>query len=537
MKQFFVIILLCNIVYTSFSKIIEGGAYYSTTKEITFDLDHSDYMRDWYISTEDDPNVLYLYCENPIELTFHLPSQDLNFLVSNLDTIRLVFIINDKDSINTLIIGVHDIPNNISEDEKLFHLSRLWSEVKYNFVNIDQIDFDWDSLYKAYIPLVKNTSNDYDFYRILQRFYATLHDGHTEVYMPYSLTAYEDYVPVAIDYFDKQLYITSTIAQDYDSSFLAAKILMINNIPIHQYLQDSISPYISASTEQSLWTRIPQAICYGLRCKPLVFEIQKQNGEKASMNLVRNGEATRRENIQHCRLREKTSEPWDFVQLFWHQDSILQLSINSFYPDEYVISLIAKKENEIQKAKGLIIDLRQNGGGSTVVAHYLQSHLTQAPYFINFAWQSRINDGVRKANGNWIKEYKDYYLEKAYRTEAGDTIAIADSIQRWSMPTVVLFGEYTFSAAEDFLVNLYETPNRPLFIGKESGGSTGSPLVINDLPLDGYARLCTRRILFPYSQTAFVGKGVQPDIEISTSFNNFLTGEDVTLQKTIELFH
>lgn len=161
----------------------------------------------------------------------------------------------------------------------------------------------------------------------------------------------------------------------------------------------------------------------------------------------------------------------------------------------------------------------------------LQSRLTRNSFFINYAWQSRINDGVRKANGNWIKEYEDYYLDKAYRTEDGDTIFIADSLRRWTMPTVILIGEFTFSAAEDFLVNLYETKNRPLFIGQETGGSTGSPLVIDNLPCDGRARLCTRRILYPYSHTPFVNKGVTPDIIVPTSFKSYSSGQDEVLEK------
>lgn len=538
MKRFFVLLLLSSVAFTSYSRIISGGIYYSTQNKLKYDLDHSDYQRDWYISVENNPDFLRIYCENKVELTFHLPTQDLSFTVNNLDTICLTFIINNKDSTRTFIVGVHDIPNSISENEKLFQLGRLWCEVKYNFVNIDQICFDWDSLYKAYIPLVKNTINDYDFYRLLQRFYATLQDGHTEVYMPEQLSVYEDYIPVTIEEFNKKLFITSfPKSQELDSSFLAAEIVSVNSIPIQNFLQDSVLPYISASTQQSLWMQVPQSLCYGLRCSPVILGIKKKNGEQTTMNFIRNGEATRRNKAQRISLRQKSSESWDFVKLIWHEDSILQLSINSFYPDDYVISLLDEKEGEIIKAKGLIIDLRQNGGGSTLVAHYLQSHLTTSPFFLNFAWQSRINDGVKKANGNWIEEYEDFYLEKAYRTEVSDTIYIADTVQRWAMPTVILFGEFTFSAAEDFLVNLKEAPNRPLFMGKESGGSTGSPLVIENLPLHGYARLCTRRVLFPYTHNPFVRKGVEPDVKISISFEDFLSGEDVSLKKAIKLLH
>ncbi|MDR2980071.1 MAG: hypothetical protein LBV02_06510 [Bacteroidales bacterium] len=536
MKQFFFVVLLCNLLTPVFSKAINGGVYYSEKRNIVFDFDNSDYQRDWSISPEIRPDILRIYCEKPILVTFHFPAMDASFTLSEYDTVNFVIILEGKDSAYTQLIGVKEIPNTIGIEKKLFHLSHLWSEVKYNFVNIDRIPFDWDSLYFAYIPLIQHTINDYEYFRLLQRFYASLQDGHTEVFIPHSLSAYEDYIPISINVFDRQLRITSIQKnKGLDSSFLAAKIIKIDNIPIDQYLQDSVIPYISASTEQSLWMQIPQAVCFGLRSKKFNAEVLKANGEIDFISLQRDGEATRTIKRQDYNLRPIKNESWDFVQLQWFNDSILRLSINAFYPEDYVLKQLNMREEEILNAKRLIIDLRRNGGGSTTVAHALQSHLTEGPFLINYAWQTRINDGVRKANGNWIEEYEDYYLGKAYRTVEGDTIYISDSVKRWTMPKVILFGEFTFSAAEDFLVNLYETKDRPLLIGSESGGSTGSPLVIENLPLDGLARLCTRRILYPYSLTPFVGKGVLPDILVKETYHDYCSGQDETLKKAIEI--
>ena len=71
--------------------------------------------------------------------------------------------------------------NRLSDVEKIFGLSKCWSETKYNFVYFDKLTFDWDSLYQATIPVVLATKNDFEYYRELQRFVATLQDGHTRV--------------------------------------------------------------------------------------------------------------------------------------------------------------------------------------------------------------------------------------------------------------------------------------------------------------------------------------------------------------------
>lgn len=52
------------------------------------------------------------------------------------------------------------VPDTVSQNEKLYHLGRTWSEIKYNFVNMDQVNFDIDSLYRAYIPKIKKVEYD-----------------------------------------------------------------------------------------------------------------------------------------------------------------------------------------------------------------------------------------------------------------------------------------------------------------------------------------------------------------------------------------
>lgn len=535
MKKIVPILLCCLLTNSVFARIIDAGVFYSEKKHIYYTLNHSDYLRDWAISPETNPDVLYLYCDKQITVTFIFKSKEVDLKVAEHDTLNFKIILNQKDTANTQIIGVKEIPNSIKQEEKLYHLSRLWSEAKYNFVNIDQISFDWDSLYQTTIPEVLQSKNDYEYYRILKKFYASLKDGHTEVSMPSSLRVYCDYIPLSIDVFNHQLFITSINKNSkLDTTFLGAQIISIDQIPTLQYINENVMPYISASTDQSRWMKVPTVLGYSLRTKAFNATVLKTNGEQVAISIPRNGEAERTNSVNRYLVPPK-DRSWDLVTIEWLEDSILHLSINGFYPEEMVIQQLKKQEPQILKAKKLIIDLRGNGGGSTEVAWVLQSYLTKGNFLINYAWQTRINDGVRRANGNWIEEYQDYYLDKAYKTESGDTIPISDTIIRWTMPCVILIGEYTFSAAEDFLVNLYEVPHRPLFIGSESGGSTGSPLMIENLPLDSWARVCTRRILYPYSLKPFVNKGVTPDILVPMSFEDYCTGKDLVLQKAIEV--
>jgi len=182
--------------------------------------------------------------------------------------------------------------------------------------------------------------------------------------------------------------------------------------------------------------------------------------------------------------------------------------------------------------QGLIIDLRNNGGGSSHVGFHLQKYLTLQDHFITFGSERRINDGYGRSQGNYRKEYEPFYLYRAYKTEKGDTIQIKSDFPRIKVPVVILINENCFSACEDFLVNIYEVENRPTIIGTETGGSTGAPLVIS-LPNGGMARICALRITYPYSGKAFVKNGVTPDILVSNSKDDDFDGKDRVLEFAI----
>jgi carboxyl-terminal processing protease len=342
-----------------------------------------------------------------------------------------------------------------------------------------------------------------------------------------------DYIPLSLKDIDKRIYITrARKTSGLDSTYIGGELIEIEGIPTIQYLEKNIFPYISASTEQHLWMQSVYKIQSGFKDQLFRGTIKKRNGEIAKIEIKRDGESTRTENDLYWGPSFNYSR--NKVELEWLDDKIALVSINSFSLDDLEIKAFDKIVKELYNAKGVIFDLRNNGGGSTDVAWHLQKYLTKGKFFLNYAWETRINDGVGKANGNWIAEDKDYYLNKAYRFEKPDTIFISDTLKRISCPTALLIGRFTFSAAEDFLVNIFECPNRPLLIGEETGGSTGSPLVISGLPGGGYARICTRRICFPLSGKRFVNSGIKPDIEVKQSIEDYLISKDVVLERAIK---
>ena len=78
---------------------------------------------------------------------------------------------------------------NLTDEEKAAGLSLLWTQAKNNFVYFDHLATDWNQTYLDYLTLVKNTKSTAEYYKVLMKFYASLHDGHTNVYPPQQLSS------------------------------------------------------------------------------------------------------------------------------------------------------------------------------------------------------------------------------------------------------------------------------------------------------------------------------------------------------------
>lgn len=412
----------------------------------------------------------------------------------------------------------------ISQADRVYHLSRLWSAVKYNFVNFDQIKFDADSLYRTYLAEALVVKSDYAYMRLLKRFMAAWGDGHTGLTFgrrDYLLEG-QVYVPLNLSYLEDGLYITCLcVTPVHSESMLGAKIIKIDGIPTEQYLKDSIFPYISASTEHYRRIQCQISIVNGYPHSPLNITIKQRDGVVKDVSIPRNQVVPSDVKVVGIPNSHRLlSRPVFFANL---NDDISYMMVQTF-AYRSVCDDIYKYVSQINSSKGLIIDLRRNGGGITDVAWFLQSLLTPegTNHFMSYISTVRVNDGVKMAWSNWKEDCKPYGSYSAFRHEPADSIMISDTLTRIKVPVVILIGPETYSAAEDFLVCMKEVPNRPIFIGEETGGSTGLPMVVDGLPHGAVARICTHRISFPYSRKPFVGTGIEPDIWVKESIDDYL---------------
>jgi len=397
------------------------------------------------------------------------------------------------------------VNNEINNEEKIFGLSKLWSEVKYNFANFDVSKINWDSTYQAYIPKVLATKTTEEYYKELMKMMALLKDGHSNVYY----RPFFDYKrpPIRTKLIENKIIITDIYNDTLRTQNLEIgdEIIEINQINAIEFATKNVMPYQSASTIQDLNIRtFTYSLLTGKADVPIELKIIKKNNQSFITTISRQLTSN---------FRKQTYE------LTITKDNIAHLKINDFENEKYK-EIFDSLYIKILPTRALIIDIRNNGGGDGGQGFYILSHLiTQTTY------------GAKSKTRQYIPTLKAWEQPDMWMEFAPDIIKPIEGKQKYLNPVILLTSAKTYSAAEDFIV-AFDVSKRGIKIGQSTGGSTGQPLMI-DLVKNGFARICTKRDIYPDGKE-FIGIGIKPDIEINETILSVQEHKDLTLQKAIE---
>ncbi len=433
-----------------------------------------------------------------------------------------------------------DTTTNLPDADKIWGLTKFWSEAKYNFAYFDQTPVDWDSAYQAFIPQVLATPSTWDYYQVLLRFCALLRDGHTNVYIPNDLYTSSRYRQLVTEFLGNRLYVTNAPQRYADKKLLGAEVIQINGQPTRQWMAEHILPYVSASAEHQRWNSAARELFYGT---------DTTQAWPLTLRTVAGDTVTHPTGFRTQPAEWLVSQPeWQRFS-FRQEDSIGIVTINTF-GDAAVVDDFKEILPQLRASRGVIIDLRQNGGGNSDVGAEILSHFTDEPQLVGSTWKTREHLPSYKAWGTYFLQDNPNpgldSLDAFYRQSIlvargdywhkGDTMTFENSVEEpLRQPLIILAGNYTASAAEDFLIMLRGLPNRGTIIGQKTFGSTGQPLPL-ELPGGGSARVCTKRDTYPDGRD-FVGVGIIPDVAIERTVEEITQGTDATLQVALEKLH
>jgi C-terminal processing protease CtpA/Prc len=168
--------------------------------------------------------------------------------------------------------------------------------------------------------------------------------------------------------------------------------------------------------------------------------------------------------------------------------------------------------------KGLILDLRYNGGGSDQVSFDMVSRLIDRP----------LDGPIYEVTSYRTDRRAFRQPQEVIRTQPRVTVAAG---RRFTGPLIVLIGAQTHSATESgFLAVIRQRPGTTL-MGEPTAGSTGQPLAFA-LPGNALGVVCSLRSLTPDGR-AFVGIGFAPDVSARLTREDLLLGRDSTIDAAV----
>ncbi len=394
----------------------------------------------------------------------------------------------------------------LSEDQKIAGLSRFWMEVKHNFAYFHQVpNLQWDSLYLAYLPRVRATATTQEYYLLLAEMCAKLQDAHTNVYPPRELSnTFYSRPALKTKLIEDRVLITELLdpALAQKGLYVGQEVVQVNGLPVQEYAETKIAPYQSCSTPQDRQVRLYQyALLNGSDAEPVQLLVKDKKGKEFTVSLAREFGKPRQQ--QPAFVYKKLPGGYAHIML------------NSFEVDT-AIAAFAQLLPELQQSKGIIFDVRENGGGNGGVGYALLRYLIKEQVHIS-QWSTR----------NYLPAFRAW--QRPMPAYVQDEYLFPEEVLL-HQPVVVLTSGKTFSAAEDFTV-AFQATKRGAVIGEPTGGSTGQPLSFK-LPGGLTARVCSKRDTYP-DGTDFVGVGIQPDVVVKPTVAAFRKGKDETLEAAL----
>jgi len=392
-------------------------------------------------------------------------------------------------------------------EERIAGLTQFWSDARQYFVHFDNApEVDWNKTYLEFLPRVMAADTTLDYYRVLMQLAPLLHDGHTNIYAPQELSERLYARPPIVT----ELVGDTVLVVAVHSPALANRlrvgdeVIAVDGVPVRRHAEEKVAPFVSSSTPQdhALRTYSYQLLA-GDAAQPVRLTLRDSAGRQ------------REESIMRGEQEQSKHEPFGFHLL---AGDIAYISLDHFESDAGV-KAFTEALPRILRAKGLIIDVRHNGGGSSLHGERILAHLTRKPIprAMSFMRGPSVVPGAEPRLVTW-----EPMAHAASAPMRGGDI--------FEGPVAVLTGARTFSAAEDFVL-AFNALKRGVTVGATTGGSTGQPMMLR-LPGGGWGRICIKRDLLP-DGGKLVGVGLAPDIAAAPTVQSIRKGTDPVLEQAL----
>jgi len=472
-----------------------------------------------------------------------------------------------KEYNKKITVEKHSIQSLKADLDFTYQILKEYDPGIYWYISKKELELKFDSVSNS----ITEPLTSADFYKKITPLVASIKCGHTSIKYPSlsynkieiqqlkkKVSPLEQFTYAITK--DKKLYILTNKGENTTLK-IGSELLTIDGIDVKNAIEN-LKPFISSDGYNETHYDVTLERFFAQRFKTyykekdsLLIKYKLDNGSigetyvkvlnKKQVDTVKN---VNKHEIKHPKYRGKyeNGEPQlDFKFLEGNHENAY-LKIKSFSVPMANYEMFYKEcFDSISKngTKNLILDLRDNGGGSLDASRNLFAYLTDKefvyldkPVTNGYFDARKYGNGYQKIN-YFLFGHNDRDIVKQDRN--GDFYSFMRGYKpmqpnknNFKGKVYVLINGYTFSAASLLSANL-KGINRATFIGIETGGGFNQ-CVAGSLPVITLknSKLLLRFGLYrmaPNAKTEIIGHGIFPDIELSSSIKDRLNGIDQEL--------
>jgi len=404
--------------------------------------------------------------------------------------------------------------------ERAFTASKIYSMLQFYFSGWKALpELDLDVAYRNYLERALATDDRRQFDLATMEFVARLHNGHTLFSDSWLTQNYGQPMGFYARPLDGKWVVEISGLPSIKPGDVVAKV---EDTDIEIYFRQQ-QKYIAGSSE----TAQRHNFFFLAYLFPQQFTLTLGNGRKISID--------RSTSKLPVETRVNTEGRW------LRQDTVGYIRIPSLANpvlEEKALAFV----NQFQKAKALVIDVRNNAGGLS--ARRLTKALMDSTYRtwkestpVHISLFEYFNEMNKGAQSKEIPDFERGYMSAFSELFDGSQLTWGGEQVPPEHP--IFHGRIIFlvdggcaSACEE-LLEAFKDNHRGTLVGETTEGTAG-PSYIHDFHNGMTIGIAVKCRYFP-DGSEFEGIGIKPDVEIHPSVDDLRNGRDVVLDKALEL--
>ncbi len=380
-------------------------------------------------------------------------------------------------------------------EERIKLFDQVWRLIYDNYYDRNFRGIDWREQRNAFRPVAESAANNAEFYRTLRQMIGKLGDAHTRIYSPED--GFDRYRPsgLSVGLIVRQIEGKPVVTWVEPSSEAARQgirqgfvVTDVNGEPVKTVLQRLREEFGDSSTSIASDLQSYDRLFYGPRDTTLKATFVDGEGRRKSVELIR-----RHTEFQRRVVTRQLPYKVGYIEL------------TGFGPE--IERDFDQAMQQMQGTQGLILDLRNNGGGFVTTVTQLAS------YF--FADETDLGEFITRFGRSTRR--RTVKLRNVYRE-----------------PLIVLVSSRSASGAEIFAAAMQER-KRALVIGSNPA-TCGCLLGVSrtiKLPDGGKLNISDTDYRTAFGRR-IEGIGVKPDQQIETRISDLIASRDRILEEAVE---